>query len=693
MTPEVGCKTEPIQVPEQVAAADWPGVENIQVCLVNMPYMALPRPSIALSQLKAVLERDGINTTVAYANIWFLDELDIQSYNICAHQIPNSFLVGEWSFARSAFPEKPFDDDRYLESLEAMTSRISGIKEKGELREVLKKTREAADRFIEIAARRVLATGARIVGSTSTFQQHVPSLALLRKIRELDPSVVTVMGGANCETEMGLATHRHFPWVDYLVSGEADGMISTLFGDILKRGRDIPVEQLPPGVLAPAHRKEGVNRNELSFITNHDLDSLPYPDYYDFFKAVSDSPLAGRLVPGLPLESSRGCWWGAGNPCSFCGLNGSQVGYRSKSPGRVIGEIQEMEQRHGINRFQSVDNILDMKYFNTVLPELSKDNSDRRIFYEVKANLKRDHLRLLREGGVRWTQPGIESLHSGVLKLIGKGTNGWRNIQLLKWGREHGVRLTWSILWGFPGEQDSWYHQMAEWMPLLEHLQAPNALIRLRYDRYSVYHKNQEKYNLKLSATTAMRFIYPLEETELNQLAYFFIEKDEPNPFAGAEFRYPDVMKARPGVSKTLKALLQWRREFWRKLPPILSIEDDGNASEIFDTRTCAVSIKTRLTGLKRAIYLACDGAPLEKNLPEIMRQDYNLSFSDREFDDAIEELKKLKLVLAIDERLVALAVSGSLPTLDGRHDFPGGHIDQLLKIENETGGGNGGEP
>jgi len=56
-------------------------------------------------------------------------------------------------------------------------------------------------------------------------------------------------------------------------------------------------------------------------------------------------------------------------------------------------------------------------------------------FYEVKANLTRVQVSALRAAGVTRIQPGIESLSDHVLKLIGKGTCGLRNVQLLKWCR------------------------------------------------------------------------------------------------------------------------------------------------------------------------------------------------------------------------------------------------------------------
>ena len=81
------------------------------------------------------------------------------------------------------------------------------------------------------------------------------SLALLRRVRELDPGVITMLGGANCETVMGEATHRCFPWVDYVVSGEADGLVTGCLRLALTRGRDVAATELPRGVLrarAPA---------------------------------------------------------------------------------------------------------------------------------------------------------------------------------------------------------------------------------------------------------------------------------------------------------------------------------------------------------------------------------------------------------------------------------------------------------
>ena len=322
------------------------------VCLVTMPYASPTRPSMALGLLKAILAEGGINASVTYANLWFAESVGLRRYSLCASNMPIVFLAGEWTFAGAAFPDDPRRAERDAEYLRQVRQASDGYPQVwsgargGEFTADLLALRAAATEFVDEAARRVLATGARVIGCTSTFEQHVASLALLRRVRELDPGVITMLGGANCETVMGEATHRCFPWVDYVVSGEADGLVTELCRLALTRGRDVAATELPRGVLGPAHRqtRQGgagarpAGRRKLPRALFQDLDSLPTPRYDEYFGTLAASPLGAHVRPGLPLESSRGCWWGAAHQCTFCGLNGTSLGYRSKSPERVLAE-------------------------------------------------------------------------------------------------------------------------------------------------------------------------------------------------------------------------------------------------------------------------------------------------------------------------------------------------------------------
>ncbi len=61
------------------------------------------------------------------------------------------------------------------------------------------------------------------------------------------------------------------------------------------------------------------------------------------------------------------------------------------------------------------------------------------------------------------------------------------NLQLLKWSSEFGIHASWKMLSGIPGESDSWYAEMAKWLPAIFHLQPSSGVNRVRYDRFSPY--------------------------------------------------------------------------------------------------------------------------------------------------------------------------------------------------------------
>lgn len=667
--------------------------ERYDVCLVSMPYASLQRPSLALGILKSILTRDGIPTTTAYANLWFAETVGTV-YESGMASVPIEFLVGEWTFAAAAFPDRPQDRDaEYLDRvLEYIahpdTSRgtpLAGSEAGRELIDDLYTLRAAATEFVDKTARRVLATGARVVGCTSTFEQHVASLALLRRVHELDPDVITMLGGANCETTMGEATHRCFPWVDYVVSGEAEGLITDLCRLVLTHGRDVEAGRLPRGVLGPAHRvPSGRRPMRLARALFRDLDSIPTPQYDDYFASLAVSPLRESVRPGILLETSRGCWWGDIHQCTFCGLNGSSMAFRSKAPDRVLADVHELEERHGVEDFEVVDNILDTGYFKTVLPSLTAEDRRRRFFYEVKANLSRAQIEQLVAAGIIWVQPGIESLHTEVLRLMDKGIRGWQNVQLLKWARELGLRLSWSVLWGFPGERDEYYQQMARWIPFLEHLQAPASLTHLRYDRYSVYHQKASELGLVLFPVRSMAYVYPLAPADLHDLTYVFTTEPGTGPLDVSVGSRGDMTTRRPGVLAVHEAMNRWQRAFGDRRRPVLAMTDADGVLRILDTRSLARAPRVTLTGVDRATYLACEAAPRAGRVADSVRngRDGEAGIADASDDQvaaAVERLVAAALVLPIDDRLVALAVRGAIPAPPGNDEFPGGSIDRRL--------------
>src|SRR5262249_25280495 len=160
-------------------------------------------------------------------------------------------------------------------------------------------------------------------------------------------------------------------------------------------------------------------------------------DFDPFFEQRRASPTVAGLASTLLMETARGCWWGERSHCTFCGLNGATMAFRSKTPERVLAETRFLRERHGVATVSVVDDILDMRYFRSVLPRLAEADLGMEFFWEVKANLTRGQVHQLHAAGVRAIQPGIESFSDHVLALMRKGTTAFHNIELLKWCREY----------------------------------------------------------------------------------------------------------------------------------------------------------------------------------------------------------------------------------------------------------------
>ncbi len=632
----------------------------LDVCFVLVPYVAIERPSIAMGVLKAALTRVGIRSQVIYGNMQFAEKIGLDPY----HWIENSsaaYLCGEWTFSQAAFPDFHPDHSQYFQLIGLNSAK----------QELLHQVREQAINFIDNLAHQVLELKPRIVSCSSTFQQHCAALAFLRRIRELNPEVITLMGGANCEGPMGVETHRLFPWVDFVLSGEGDESFPQLCTLLLAKGRELTPEELPYGTTSRVSQETPRLPEVPLRATIHHLDSTPIPDYDEYFEALNNSSIRKRIIPGLLVETSRGCWWGQKSHCTFCGLNGSGMTYRAKSTTRVIEEFTKLSELYQTRKLEVVDNILSLNHLEEVLPILAQANPPYEIFYETKANLSRQQIQQLSQSGVRWIQPGIENMHDCVLQLMRKGNNAAINVQTLKWTQEFGVRVSWTILYNFPGELDEWYLEMAEWLPLIFHLQPPTGLSSIRYDRFSPYHENPEKFGIKIRSYQTYAYIYPASEEELVNLAYFFEDATLPK----LQTLAVDKNALGFGLKAAQQKVEQWKDLFWSDFRPLLQMETVGQGLKITDTRPCAVQSEIYLEGLAQQIYLLCDRALTSKELIKALRQSYNLTLSWEEIQPIVEQLQQLKILIHLSHRFLSLAVTGDIPPLPTEQDFPGGSI------------------
>jgi ribosomal peptide maturation radical SAM protein 1 len=568
----------------------------IDVLLVSMPFGPLLSPSLGLSLLQPQVEARGLTCRVKYFTLPFAERIGEPLYSriTTENRAMSRAFVGEWIFSHALFDWDVAQDERYLTDVLMEPPSWLGRNPTrppapAQVRAILR-ARDDAAAFVDWCAAEVAAARPAIVGLTSVFQQHLASLALAKRIKARLPGTSIVLGGANCEATMGLETVRQFPFVDAVVSGEGD----RVFGDLALQltGRS-PGVDLPGVITRATAAAPGGHAAASTAPAVGDLDALPYPEYRDFFEQFEQSRFARTWQASVLVETSRGCWWGEKMHCTFCGLNGETMAYRSKSAPRALAELTHLAAAYPECDIQVVDNILDLKYFKTLLPELAARKLPVSLFYETKSNLKKDQVRLLRDAGVTTIQPGIESFSDRVLKQMKKGVSGLQNIQLLKWCKELGVHPIWNFLIGFPQESPEDYFEMAGLTARVCHLPRPSGVSVIRLDRFSPNFTQAGLLGFtRLRPLPFYEFLYDLPEPARRNLAYYFsYDYTVPQNVA----RYADPL---------VRSVHAWKTT-WRNAE-LVSVDLDDRLF-VFDTRPRAAAAISVLTGDDRRLYQACD--------------------------------------------------------------------------------------
>lgn len=644
-----------------------------RVLLVNMPFSNLRWPNLGPSLLKAALMRRGIGCDVAYLNFDFAERIGLDAYTWIADAFA-FVLGGERLFATHYFADLPGEDYYWHQVL---LPADPGLTDRD--RRDFEAIARHVGPFLDEALAALNWSAYRIVGFAASFQQTMPSMCLARRIKEVLPEVCIVFGGAACEGPMGVELLRRFSPVDYVFLGEADHTFPALVEQILA-GK--PVE-VPAGVVGRQQLVEAEDRSshspgpvELPMLASgrgggpgplgppalspawnadacrvEDLDRLPYPDFDDYFARWRRSPLRSEIDPLLFFETSRGCWWGEKHHCLFCGLNGATLRYRAKSPERAVEELAWLVRRYGVRRACSADNILDHRYFRTLLPRLRQSGIGLNFVYEMKTNLTRRQVAELIEAGLGAAQLGIETFSTPILRQIRKGATAVHNLQALKWFSEAGIEVKWNLLYGFPGEDPAEYARLAELLPLLVHLHPPLAVGRVRLDRFSPYFEDPAAWGMAHPRPhRAFPFVYPFPPESLARLAYYF------------EFDYADGRNVLHYAAPVLAAAEAWQR--LRGTVALRQFDREDGVLIITDTRPCATAWQHRLTGLDRALYLWCDAGKTIDQLCTLAANTFLPGWGTADAAAVERSLNRLladRLMVRLDHRFVSLAV-GELP-------------------------------
>lgn len=582
-----------------------------EVVLVNMPFSNLRWPHLGLSLLEAGVKTRGFPCRILYLNYDFAEQIGYDTYQWIADRFAFT-LGGERLFAKAYFGELPTSDRAYFDEVLRVADPDFSPEDEAEFARLYPEV----ERFLDRAFAAYPWEQAILVGFSTTFQQTVPALALAKRIKAVCPHITIVFGGAACEDEMGPTLAEQCPEVDFVFPGEADESFPQFVEWLLKKEEERP---LPAGVISRQQllgraARDAANRlvtlsPEGRSLGDHcgvgisggvplveNLDCLPVPDFDDFFTRYFASPLRGHFEPVLFFEMSRGCWWGQKHHCAFCGLNGQSMRFRSKSPKKILAELRFLIERYRTTRGCAADNILDFRFFRTLLPALESAQLPFRFACELKVNLTRSQVAQLLRAGLGAAQLGIETFDSELLRRIDKGARGYQNLQTLKWFTESGIEVEWNWLYGFPGETTETYRRLIELIPLITHLVPPLGTGRVRMDRFSPFFEEPGRFGMvRPRASRAFRHVYPFPQEVLDRLAYYY------------EFDFADGYDPTENARKLLGAIARWSEDHGVSRL-IMRRAEDGSLL-VLDTRPVGGFRQHRLRGWEAELYEFCDEA------------------------------------------------------------------------------------
>ena len=200
------------------------------------------------------------------------------------------------------------------------------------------------------------------------------------------------------------------------------------------------------------------------------LDALPYPDWsiFDLRRYAGTSRLFYEAAPVGFLETSRGCR----ARCVFCskGVYGSV--WRSKTPGRVVDEMERLLD-FGFREIEIVDDSFttDIRRATAICDEILR----RRLRFPWccrnglrTSDVSEDFLRLARRAGLHLVAFGFETGSAALLAQIKKGATLERGREAARWARRAGMTVMGYFLMGLPGETEQTLRETIAYTRALE---------------------------------------------------------------------------------------------------------------------------------------------------------------------------------------------------------------------------------
>jgi anaerobic magnesium-protoporphyrin IX monomethyl ester cyclase len=285
------------------------------------------------------------------------------------------------------------------------------------------------------------------VGTAAYTSSLYDAISVLRIAKEVNPSIVTMLGGI----------HSNFCWddilqkdgniIDYIVRGEGEITTTELLNNVFA-GKEPDV----PGIAYSDHGKI-IATKERPLIK--DLDSLPaawnlieWKDYS--FKTKKNSTLA-------VVSSSRGCT----QKCTFCSQRLFwKEKWRGRSPENFVDELEYLNKTYGVDVAMIADETptFDRERWEKILDLLIEKKLDIEILMETRVDdilRDKDIMYKYSGAGILHIYVGAESASQETLDRYNKNLKIEQSKEAIDLINNEGIISETSFVLGMPDETPS----------------------------------------------------------------------------------------------------------------------------------------------------------------------------------------------------------------------------------------------
>lgn len=418
-------------------------MKSSSVILISMPWQRSDSPALQLGLLSAAAKKAGSTIRTFHAAPYLARLTGNSLYWKVANNIHPLLSEGFFGMQdNDSFPHARFEKE--IAATEEITP------------QEYEKICTAVSQFCAMLKEPSFWSLHKVAGFSCTFNQLQASLWAAAQAKKV--GCKTIFGGFLAHDDMGKELLAH-PCVDTVFSGPGE----TGFPHWLQQG-------CPAGFIQASYKG---------------LPSL-VPDYDEFF---SNSSAEEKEQATLPVEASRGCEYGR---CAFCSQNMHRGRYTHR-PSNLVASLKLL-QRYPCRHLEFADTSFPVALLHDpALCRIMRETlGDIEVFTECRVLSEKD-LALFASAGFTSLQTGVESLHSGILKKMCKGTRLLEVIQHLRDSWALSIGLFYNIILDMPCTSESELHEMINLLPYIHHLPPPSALVRFKLQRNSAaYHRPGE---------------------------------------------------------------------------------------------------------------------------------------------------------------------------------------------------------